>query len=179
MNDVTPTPVHADPVLLESRFRDYHNFAGAKVPELQKEQPHHRHICTLAARGFTPAEIADIVGMSTGHISKVLRQPWARLTMAELQGTVGEQVVRNELKVQSPRAVEILRQAMEGELTEAGVDKEGNPIRVPVTAKASDRINAAKEILTRAYPQLAQMGVANKEANEMTNEELMAIVAGN
>lgn len=51
---------------------------------LKHEQPHHRLMISLRARGYAIREIADMTRRTPAAVSLVLKQPWARIRMMEL-----------------------------------------------------------------------------------------------
>ena len=46
---------------------------------IENEKPEHRKILDMSLAGYTAKEIAAHIGVSGGHVSNVLRQPWARV----------------------------------------------------------------------------------------------------
>ena len=58
--------------------------ADGKRVALKHEQPHHRMMVSLRARGYTIREIADMTGRTAATVSYTLKQPWARAMMLDL-----------------------------------------------------------------------------------------------
>ncbi len=60
-------------------------FFGTKEPNLaiMHEKPEHRMLLMLKARGMSNREIAQTMGYTDAWISQLMRQPWARKTLAD------------------------------------------------------------------------------------------------
>lgn len=62
-----------------------------KLPTIacDREQPQHRMMCMMKARGMSNREIAQSMGKSDAWVSQVLRAPWARQRIIEIQREIG------------------------------------------------------------------------------------------
>lgn len=80
-----------------------------------KERPHHRLIVHLAQQGLRPFEIAEKVHISPGHVSTILKQPWARARLVkEMKENAKEsfqQLLERAAKGALERVVEISESA--------------------------------------------------------------------
>lgn len=56
---------------------------------LNKEQPHHRLMVLMRARGFSTSEIAEQLGYTPSTVSVALRQPWARQMLVDILQSEG------------------------------------------------------------------------------------------
>lgn len=94
--------VKIDPALVDSTsmaHKDFDDFFGASDPKiLVKEQPRHRLMILLKAKGMSNREIAEYVGCSPVTVSYVLRQPFARERLAKIINDAGGDVVRTILE---------------------------------------------------------------------------------
>jgi predicted transcriptional regulator len=99
---------------------------------LNKEQPHHRLMVLLRARGFSTSEIAEHLGYTPSTVSVALRQPWARQMLVDLLQSEGLDGVHKLLKAELVPSVLAL------------VD-----VRDAPESKGSERTTAATAIIDR------------------------------
>ena len=126
----------------------------------QVETPLHRRVAELSLQGFTNIEIAGMVQRSRMTVSNILRQPHARKYMIN----EAKRTVQDEVKAFLDAELMPSLSAMK-------------TIRDDPTAKASDRLAAAKEITDRRLGRAAQPFITNdKPVTELTAEELDAEV---
>lgn len=78
---------------------------------LKSEQPHHRLMVLMRARGFSTSEIAEQLGYTPSTVSIALRQPWARQLLVDMlqgEGLAGlQQLLKAELVPSVLRLVEV------------------------------------------------------------------------
>jgi len=74
---------------------------------LQREQPHHRLMVSLRARGYNAREIAEMTGYTAVTVGYVLRQPWARTLMLTLLKK-DDQVLAEVLRAECMPSIETL-----------------------------------------------------------------------
>ena len=131
---------------------------------LQKEEPHHRVICYLAAEGNTTTEIADKTGFTTATVAYVKKQPWALELIRTVQQRAGSDAVKQVLQGAAVDAAKTLVDVMSGR----------------IEGKACDRSKAANTILDRLYgtaPQLIMHGKV--DPSDLSDEELAQICQTN
>lgn len=98
---------------------------NSKDPNLgiKHEQPVHRLMCWLKARGVSNTEIAKRVKMSDAWVSQVCRQPWFRLRLIQEMKEAGLDAVREMIKGAALDSVETLIQLRDTPTTPAAVRK--------------------------------------------------------
>lgn len=127
---------------------------------LKSERPVHRRISELALQGFNHKEIAALVNLHPSYVSQVLRQPHARVHMIEAAAKPVAAQLIDFLDKELMPSLELLRS-----------------VRDDPTAKASDRISAAKELADRRLGRAVQpFANRDKPVSEMTQAELDAEV---
>lgn len=67
---------------------------------LNKEQPHHRLMVLLRAKGFSTTEIAEHLGYAPSTVSIALRQPWARQMLVDILQSEGLEGVHKLLQAE-------------------------------------------------------------------------------
>ena len=67
---------------------------------LNKEQPHHRLMVLMRARGWSTNEIAEHLGYTAPTVSIALRQPWARQMLVDILQHEGLDGVQKLLKAE-------------------------------------------------------------------------------
>jgi predicted transcriptional regulator len=124
-----------------------------KAPQYvrQQELPWHRVALERAALGYTAREIAEQLGCSPTAVQDILRQPQYQHLQVNLikKELTKDQIVVDTIRENVVLAVETLADIMSSE-----------------KSKASDRINAAKELLNRRY------GMPNQPINRNTDVDL-------
>jgi hypothetical protein len=136
---------------------------GDPATILQREKPHHRAICILAAQGLTRGEIADQTGWHPTTIAYVLRQPWALTYVANVMEKSGRTLIMNQLQGVAANAARLLIESVD-------------PTN-PLGLKPDDRVKNAHKYLEKigyTAPEVHKF----EGAEEMSKEELEAIVAG-
>ena len=82
-------------------FNDRIVDGGDSQRVLKSEQPHHRLMVLMRARGFSTNEIAEQLGYTPSTVSIALRQPWARQMLVDMlqgEGLAGlQQLLKAEL----------------------------------------------------------------------------------
>lgn len=141
----------------DALFNDRDACSGYRV---QSESPHHRRVIELHLQGFNIGEIAEMMDKTRMFVSNTLRQPFARKRIvAETKKTVQDEV----------------KAFLDAELMPSLVAM--RDIRSDPTAKASDRLAAAKELTDRRLGRAAQPFITNdKPVTDLTAEELDAEV---
>lgn len=99
---------------------------------IKAEQPHHRLMVLMRARGFSTNEIASELGYTASTVSIALRQPWARQLLVDILQKEGLDGVHDLLKAELVPSVLRL------------VDERDND-----EAKPSERISAANSLIDR------------------------------
>lgn len=145
MSEITPTakkdtnPYYEDSCLSgSSAEQDFlenpDRLFGQPTPRLalQKEQPEHRIIITLKAKGMSNKEIAEITRYSAIQVGTVLRQPWARERLVKELQLAGRDAIADILAGAAQDSVYTLIEERDNE-----------------AAKPSDRIAAANSLLDR------------------------------
>lgn len=119
----------------EDYFEDKDRLHGSKVCEttILREKPVHRMMIWLHAAGATAKEIAAQLDCTPQTVSQILRQPWAQKKLTEFLREMGQDKVRHFLTAQVSPSLDVLQE-----------------IRDTATARHSDRLAAAREILDRA-----------------------------
>lgn len=161
----------SDPTTPPLTVPRYHGTEDREPPVIiKRESSRHRYMLNLLARNVPVDQVAELMGYSESWISIIRNQPWALEYVATLQYNSGQAAsqakTEKDLRDLSDEAVEILAAAMR-----ADVDKGF------AQARAADRIAAAKEVLSRAWPGLGETK-PQKSLEEMTSEELQAIAKG-
>lgn len=141
-------------------------FHGQLKPQafLQKEQPHHRFLCYLAAEGFTRGEIAAQTGFTPVHVGNVLKQEWATRMIADIIAAKGgaavELVFKNAVLAQAEGLVALAE-----------------------TAKAKGQLETERkvrnDILDRVYGKAAQViAHTNVDPSDVPDSDLINIAVG-
>jgi hypothetical protein len=128
--------------------------------QVKSEQPVHRRIAELAVQGFNRKEISSLVGLTPQAVANALRQPHARMHIVNAAKRPVQEELTEFLEAELMPSLKVLAS-----------------IRDDATAKASDRISAAKEIADRRLGRPTQpFATKDKAPCEMTMAELEAEV---
>lgn len=114
---------------------------STKCYQAKREQPKHRVMIELAAKGFDKKEIAEMVGCTPPTAHNTLNHPQFQRTLAE---TIHQRLGQDD---------EMVRLVEEG--AKLGLKAMLNILRDP-EAKGSNHIAAAKEFLDRKYGKSVQ-----------------------
>lgn len=130
--------------------------------DIKSERGEHRVICFLKAQGHSNIEIANKTGFHPVSISNILRQPRAKQLIAEEIARAG----RDQIEVMlSSSAADSIQTLLE--------------IRDSAKARASDRANAAKDLLDRflGKPKQAIDITSRTDASQLSDAELAKIAS--
>lgn len=97
---------------LPSEGDDYYNAADPLIG-LLKETPVHRLMINLRASGSSIKEIAEATGYTPIHVGNVLRQPWARKRILEMQTGEGLSELRNVIERAGRKALTLLEDSLD------------------------------------------------------------------
>lgn len=111
---------------------DLHGLSMHSGLQLQAEKPEHRIVLWMKAQGYSNREIAAATGYTPTHIGTITAQPWFRKKVAEIINSEGRDAVKVMLQGEVMPSIELLR-----------------TVRDDPTAKKSDRVTAAKDLLDR------------------------------
>lgn len=132
---------------------------------LQHEQPTHRLMCVMLSQGYSIAEIAQELQVSTRAVQNLKCQPWAVKYVGELIEKAGAKTLQAQLAAGIPKAVDILMKSVD----------EANSLGL----KPEHRIKAGHDFLSRLYGNAPQVHKhIEGDGSDCTTEELLAIARG-
>lgn len=140
---------------------DYFN---SRDPNLQilTESPVHRTMLAMRVNGCTGTEIAQELGYSVAHVSQILRQPWAKKRMLEMQRESSVGTLTARIERIGNKALSVIEEILD--------DSE-----VPANVKSTTAQYAVNRLLGRPTDSIVIND--NRKASDLTNEELEQIIA--
>ena len=147
---------------IDGPFTD--TYFNSRDPNLQilTESPVHRTMLALRVNGSTVTEIAKELGYSIPHVSQVLRQPWAKKRMLEMQKESSVGTLTARIERIGNKALSVIEEILD--------DHE-----VPANVKSTTAQYAVNRLLGRPTDSIVIND--NRKASDLTNEELEQIIA--
>lgn len=129
--------------------------------QIQRETPVHRIMLSMRVNGASITEIAEQLDYSVAHVSQVLRQPWARKRMSEMQQESSVGVLTRRIEKIGAKALSVIEELLDNEET-------------PANVKSTTAQYAVNRLLGRPTDSIILDD--KRKASDLSNEELEQIV---